>query len=100
MLRITFRLHQICVPVVRNALEADDKGLCLLCCIRAYVELDLLASFDVHTDETIKYGKVIAEKFVKLANARRISRSRNFTIANVLVIRTMKRGAGTSPKCI
>lgn len=57
---------------MRNALEEDENGVSLLRCIRVYVELDLLASFDVHTDETIKLGRAVAEKFGKLANVSRL----------------------------
>lgn len=46
----------------------DQNGYRLLRAIRAYVELDILASFDVHTEETINYGRSMAKKFVKLAN--------------------------------
>jgi len=55
---------------MRNTLEEQEGGLTLLRCVRAYVELDLLASFDVHTDETIKWGRMVVTKFVKLANVR------------------------------
>ena len=63
-----FQLFQICVLVARNTLGEHKDGRLLLRCIRAYVELDLLASFDVHTEITIGYGRKIAEKFFKLAN--------------------------------
>ena len=57
---------------MRNAFETDESGHHLLRCVRAYVELDLLASFEVHTDETIRHGKVVAEKFARLANVSRL----------------------------
>jgi microcystin degradation protein MlrC len=53
---------------MRNALGKDDKGCRLLRCVRAYVELDILASFDVHTDITIQLGRAAAARFFKLAN--------------------------------
>ena len=53
---------------MRNLLGEHVQGRRLLCCTRAYVELDLLASFDVHTDITIKQGRAAAKKFSKLAN--------------------------------
>ena len=53
---------------MRNTFEGDEKGILLLRCIQAYVELDLLASFEVHTDRTIERGRQAAEKFAKLAN--------------------------------
>ena len=46
---------------MRNTWEANESGHSLLRCIRAYVELDLVASFEVQTDETIRYGKAMAE---------------------------------------
>lgn len=67
-------VYQICVPVLRNALGGSADGLRLLACIRAYVELDLLASFEVHTEETIKYSRKVAKEFLKLANVSRSSR--------------------------
>lgn len=56
---------------MRNALAGSgDRGRLLLRCVRAYVELDLLASFDVHTDETITFGRAALNQFIKLANVR------------------------------
>lgn len=70
ILRITDKCcdHQICVPVLRNALGDSEDGFRLLRCTRAYVELDLLASFDVHTDITIEHGRSIATTFCNLAS--------------------------------
>lgn len=86
---------------MRNAFEDDDSSYRLLRCIRAYVELDLLASLEVHTDETIRYGKAMAEKFVKLANVSDLLILKNAVVTNVLgIIRATERGGGTSPKCI
>ena len=65
--------------MLRNAFDTDEDGQLLLRCVRAYVELDLLASLEVHTDETIKYGRGVAEKFVKLANVSRV-----FCIQNLI----------------
>ena len=54
---------------MRNVLaESGDRGILLLRCVRAYVELDLLASFDVHTDQTITFGREILDQFVELVN--------------------------------
>lgn len=58
---------------MRNTLGEDENGYRLLRCIRAYVELDLLASFDVHTDGTIERGRTVVQKFVKLANVSCLS---------------------------
>ena len=66
------RSHQICVPVLRNTLGEDTSGRRLLRCTRAYVELDVLASLDVHSDITIEGGKEIARKFFKLADVGRV----------------------------
>ena len=63
-----FQLHQICVHVMRNTFETDKEGQLLLRCARAYVEIDVLASFEVHSEKTIEYGRTMVEKFVKLAN--------------------------------
>ena len=69
---------------MRNAFETNERGHQLLRCVRAYVELDLLASFDVHTEGTIKYGKMVAEKFAKLANVSHLFRDRKNTVTNTL----------------
>ena len=56
------------MPVLRNVLGTDENGLRLLRAIRAYTELDLLASFDTHTDRTIEQGELVAANFSKWAN--------------------------------
>ena len=54
---------------MRNVLvDSGPRGQLLLCCVRAYVELDVLASLDIHTDETIAFGREVANRFLKLAN--------------------------------
>ena len=59
---------------MRNVLvESGDRGKLLLRCVRAYVELDILARFDIHTDQTIAFGRSVLDKFVKLANVRFLS---------------------------
>jgi hypothetical protein len=56
---------------MRNVLvNSGERGILLLRCIRAYVELDILASFTVHTDDTISFGRSVAKRFFKLANVR------------------------------
>ncbi|KAF9783985.1 hypothetical protein BJ322DRAFT_1007764 [Thelephora terrestris] len=62
-------MSKICVPVMRSTLGEDASGRRLLSCIRAYVELDVLSSLNLHTDTTIKYGRKMEEKFFKLAHA-------------------------------
>lgn len=69
---------------MRNTFEDDEKGQLLLRCVRAYVELDLLASLEVHTEETIRYGRKVAVKFMKLANVSRPSSTPINPIANTL----------------
>jgi len=49
---------------------SENDGKLLLRCVRAYVELDMLASFDLHTDQTITFGRAVLDRFVKLANVR------------------------------
>ena len=69
-------LFQICVHVARNVLTSgseSDSGFLLLQCIRAYVELDLLASFEVHTDHTITWGRDVLKRFAKSAMVRYIT---------------------------
>ena len=55
---------------MRGTFETDEDGHRLLRCIRVYVELDLLASFEVHMEDTIKRGRAVANRFAKLANVR------------------------------
>ena len=75
---------QICVPVMQNILvESSSCGQLLLCCIRAYVELDVLALFDIHTDEIIAFGRGVADKFVKLANVSHLPKILGIVIANL-----------------
>lgn len=77
-----FQLYQICVQVMRNTFETDEDGQLLLRCVRAYVELDLLASFEVHTDNTIQHGRLVAQKFAKLADVSHLSSTRKYYITN------------------
>ena len=61
--------HQICILVMRNVLaESSDHGILLLCCVWVYIELNLLVSFDVYTDQTIMFGQERLDQFVKLVN--------------------------------
>lgn len=70
---------------MRNVLvDSGDRGKLLLRCVRVYVELDLLVSFDVHTDETIGFGRKIADSFFKLANVRHSESIFNTTTTNTL----------------
>ena len=61
-------IHQICVPVLRNELGSDERGLLLLRCVRAYVQLDILSSFDIQKESTITLGRSAAMKFSVLVN--------------------------------
>ena len=78
---------------MRNALGEDDDGRRLLRCIRAYVELDLLASFDVHTDKTIEYGRAVVTRFSKLMNVSQLFCIRkDVTIVNMLELSGIRQG--------
>lgn len=66
-------VYKICVPVLRNALIDITGGRDLLCAVRAYVELDLLASFEVHTELSVKRGRKVAKKFWELAHVNSLS---------------------------
>ena len=66
---------------------SGDRGKLLLQCVQAYVELDVLASFNVHTDETIAFGQAALDKFVKLANVRHLF---NIQPANVAIVNILK----------
>ena len=46
--------------------ESQD-GILLLRSIRAYVELDMLASLEIHTDHTITWGRTALTNFAKFA---------------------------------
>lgn len=48
--------------------DSIPDGQLLLRCVRTYVELDVLSSLEVHTDETVAFGREVADRFVKLAN--------------------------------
>lgn len=64
---------------MQNAfVESGDRGVLLLRCVRAYVELDLLASFDVHTDQMITFGRERVDEFVKLVNVRHFYSVRDY----------------------
>jgi hypothetical protein len=71
---------------MRNILGEDDDGRLLLRCIRAYTELDVFASFDVHTDVTIKQARAAATKFSKRVGVSWLVSTclRNVAITNAL----------------
>lgn len=94
-LHIFDKRPKICVPVLRNALAGETNGLNLLCAICAYVELDLLASFEVHTEATIKRGRRVAKKFSELANVS----SPSYYRTNVVVTDYLKL-IGVSKGCV
>ena len=64
-------------------MESSSRGQLLLRCICAYVELDVLASFDIHTDETIAFGRGVADEFIKLANVSYLPKTLGVVIANL-----------------
>ena len=69
--------------MTRSVLGDNKSGLSLLCCIRAYVEIDILASFEVHTDVTIQQGRTAVANFVKLANVSYLFWTRNNTLSSL-----------------
>lgn len=83
---------------MRGTFEADEDGHRLLRCIRAYVELDLLASFEVHTEDTIKRGRAVANRFAKLANVSHLFFTRNATAVDVLEHSGIPKGGWNFPK--
>ena len=83
---------------MRNVFEDDEKGRLLLRCIRAYVELDILASFEVHTDETIGWGKKVVDRFVKLANVNNLFSIRENFTANTLRYLGLPKGGLELPE--
>lgn len=46
-------------------------GHLLLCCIRYYIEFDVYASFEVHTEETITAGRLALQKFSEIMDVSR-----------------------------
>ena len=52
---------------MQNTFEGKEDDV-LLHCIWVYIELDLLVSFEVHTDNTIRHSIAVAEKFTRLTN--------------------------------
>jgi hypothetical protein len=46
--------------------KVDEEGWLLLLCLRSFSILDLLLSFEVHTEETILAGRKEIEKFGSL----------------------------------
>jgi len=80
---------------MRNALAADESGRNLLCAVHAYVELDLLASYETHTDISIKQGRAAIEKFVKLANVSNLfCTNRTVLLSNVVEFPGLSKGLG------
>ena len=70
---------------MRNALADDESGYQLLHAVRAYVEMDLLASYEVHTDISIKQGRAAVQKFVKLANVSNLFCTQMVSLSNNVV---------------
>ena len=79
---------------MRNALATDESGCNLLRAVRAYVEMDLLASYEVHTDVSIKQGRAAVEKFVKLANVSNLFCTRTVSLSNVVEFPGSSKGFG------
>ena len=67
------RFYQICVHVAQNVIAhglGSNDGILLLRCVQAYVELDILAGFEIHTTESIAWGSVVLKNFAKLAEVK------------------------------
>jgi hypothetical protein len=56
---------QIALFVLHNVLT-DQRGFLLLKCLRSYIELDMYASLEVHTAQTIADGRAELQNFSKL----------------------------------
>ena len=74
------------------------SGRRLLSCIRAYVELDVLSSLDLHTDTTIKYGRKMEEQFFKLAHVGHLFCAQKDETTNVFNRQAYNKGGWKFPK--
>jgi microcystin degradation protein MlrC len=76
---------------MQNILGEDDaEGFRLLRCVRAYTELDMFASFDVHTDVTIKQGRAAATKFSKYLKVIKANRAFSTDLKNAAFTNILK----------
>ncbi|KAF9498309.1 hypothetical protein BDN71DRAFT_1428914 [Pleurotus eryngii] len=46
--------------------EADEVGYLLLCCLRAYMDMQMYAGMQLHTEETISAGREAVARFSEL----------------------------------
>ena len=64
-----------------------------------YIELDLLAFFEVHTDDMIRHSVTVVEKFTILANISYLFHTqKNFMIVNELDNQSYLKGGWNFPK--
>ena len=59
-------MQQIAVFVMHNLFLETTPEYCLLRALRCFVEVDLYASFEVHTDQTIVAGRQKLAQFYEL----------------------------------
>ena len=58
--------QQISIFITHNSFSVDTQEYLLLKVLRCYIEIDLYASFEVHTDQTIMAGREKVAQFYKL----------------------------------
>ncbi|KAG2348732.1 hypothetical protein BDR05DRAFT_972997 [Suillus weaverae] len=61
-------ISKLIVFAVHNVFDCDmdPEAYLLLCCIRSYVEFNMYASLEVHTEDTIKNGQEALSKLTEL----------------------------------
>lgn len=57
---------QISVFILHHLFEEKTAGYLLLKLLRCYIEIDMYAGFQLHTDQTIQDGKWHVARFYKL----------------------------------
>lgn len=57
---------QISVFILHHLFEEKTTGYLLLKVLRCYIEVDMYAGFQLHTNETIQAGKQQVARFYKL----------------------------------
>jgi hypothetical protein len=64
--------EQIVIFIVQHLFdpEEDHEGFLLLRCFRSFLELDMYASFEVHTEKTIEEGRAELQRFAALMTVR------------------------------
>lgn len=61
-------LHQMIIFAAQNVLKQASSGLgyLLLRCIRHYIDFDMYAALEVHTEDTISAGRQALSEFSML----------------------------------